>query len=270
MKNKLYTISAAILILSTVLCACSKNTTETKNSAAATEETATTAVAVVPDVEPETETKVVTYVDESGNLQTSVIAVTKPLKTTQPTQTVTYVDESGYNVVSIVVPTTEKWTHPPVPTHKPAPTYKEDSLSRTQAGNKPHTHPPVGARPTQKPKPGASVTAADNQKPASTKPLVTVPEKSNGLTLLFKTERTTKGNSATVTVNGTKGKEYTIEVYRDGKNLLTSDSLKPVKADANGLASWTFSTGGCDYGYRKIVIKEKGSSKYIQTSILVI
>lgn len=270
MKNKLYMISAAILILSTVLCACGKNTAESKSSAAVSEETATAAVSTAPNVEPETETKVVTYVDESGNLQTSVVAVTKPLKTTQPTQTVIYVDESGYNVVSIVLPTTEKWTHPPVPTHQSALTYKEDYLSRTQAENKPYTHPPVNARPTQKPKPGETVTAADGKKPASTKPLVTVPEKSNGLTLLFKTERTAKGNDATVTVNGVKGKEYTIEVYRNSKDLLVSDSLKQVKADANGLASWTFSTGNCDYGYRKIIVKEKGTSKYIQTSILVI
>ena len=100
---------------------------------------------------------------------------------------------------------------------------------------------------------------------------ITVPEKSNGLSILFKSDNVSKGSDAAITVNGEKGKEYTIEVYRNGNDeKLTSDSLKPVKADDNGFASWSFSTSNCDKGYRKIVIREKNSDKYIQTSILVV
>lgn len=247
MKNKLYLISAAILTLSVILCACGKKEPAKKTTSPA-EETATTA-AVAATAE-----------------QTEII-----------TETATYVDESGYHVVSIYVPTSEgskesfSYTLPPVPTHKTEPTYKTETLpqSQNQGGNTPGT--PDAPKQTQAQKPDVTqVITTQKTTERATQP-VTVPEKSNGLSILFKSDNVSKGGDAAITVNGEKGKEYSIEVYRNGNDeTLTSDALKPVKADENGFVSWTFSTSSCDKGYRKIIIREKNSDKYIQTSILVV
>lgn len=234
MKNKLYFISSVILCLSVILCACGKDEakTETTKSAA---ETATTSI------------------------QTTEQAT----ETTTQFQTVTYVDESGYHVISKVVPTTQERTHPPVPSRTQAPTYK------TEVNTKAPSKPPVNQGQT---------AAQNTSKPALTIPekttvqvveLVTVPEKSNGLSVLFKSNSVSRGDDAAITVNGTASKEYTIEVYRNEKDLLVSDTLKNKQADSNGFVSWTFPTDNCESGYRKIIIREKGSDKYIQTSILI-
>lgn len=234
MKNKLYFISSVILCLSIILCACGKNETKSETTNAA-EETATT----------------------------SVQATEQTTETTTEFQTVTYVDESGYHVISKVIPTTQERTHPPVPSHTQAPTYQ------TEVNTKAPSKPPVNqgqtavqnnAKPTQ--------STAEKTTVNVTEP-VTVPEKINGLNVLFKSNSVSRGDDAAITVNGVAGKEYTIEVYRNGKDLLVSDTLKNKQADSNGFVSWTFPTDNCESGYRKIIIRENGSDKYIQTSILV-
>lgn len=233
MKNKLYIISAAILSLSVMLAACSdKSGTEQTNK---TNETATTVV-------------------ETAAEQTEPVS-----------ETVTYVDESGYHVISVVIPSeTQLITHPPVPTHKNELAYKTEDIT------KPHSSATAPVTQSQTKPTQQQITANRTEKATAQATVpVTVPEKSNGLTLLFKIDDVSKGNDAAVTVIGEKGKEYTIEVYRNGQDKLTSNSLKPVIADSNGLASWTFSTQNCDKGYRKIIIREIGSDKYIQTSIYV-
>lgn len=246
MKNKLYMISAAILTLSVILCACGKKE-PAKETAAAAEETATTA-AVIATAE-----------------QTDII-----------TETATYVDESGYHVVSIYVPTSENaeshsYTHPPVPTHKNDFTYKTETLPQPNNSGSNAPDSPGQPKLTQPQKPAVTQAKTTEKTTERATQPVTVPEKSNGLTILFKSDNVSKGSDAAITVNGEKGKEYTVEVYRNGNDeTLTSDSLKPVKADENGFASWTFSTSNCDKGYRKIIIREKNSDKYIQTSILVV
>ena len=246
MKNKLYLISAAILTLSVILCACGKKE-PAKETTSPAEETATTA-AVAATAE-----------------QTEII-----------TETATYVDESGYHVVSIYVPTSENaepqsYTHPPVPTHKNDFTYKTETLPQSQDSGSSTPDSPDPPKLTQPQKPAVTKTQTTVKVTERATQPVTVPEKSNGLSILFKSDNVSKGGDAAITVNGEKGKEYSIEVYRNGNDeTLTSDTLKPVKADENGFASWTFSTSSCDKGYRKIIIREKNSDKYIQTSILVV
>lgn len=236
MKNKLYFLSSVILCLSIILCACGKNEPKTETTEAA-EGTATT------------------------SLQTTEQAT----ETTTQFQTVTYVDESGYHVISMVIPTTQERTHPPVPSRTQAPSYKTETLPQTQYAtkapvNQGQTNPQSNAKPNPSTAEKTTINVAES---------VTVPEKSNGLNVLFKSNSVSRGDDAAITVNGAAGKEYTIEVYRNGKDLLISDTLKNKKADSNGFVSWTFPTDNCESGYRKIIIRENGSDKYIQTSILV-
>ncbi|MBP3697316.1 MAG: hypothetical protein J6J45_07215 [Clostridia bacterium] len=234
MKNKLYFISSVILCLSIILCACGKNETKAETTNAA-EETATT----------------------------SIRATGQTTETTTEFQTVTYVDESGYHVISKVIPTTQERTHPPVPSHAQAPTYKTEVNTKAPSKlpvNQEQTAAQNTAKPTQSTAEKTTVNVTE---------LVTVPEKSNGLNVLFKSNSVSRGDDAAITVNGAAGKEYTIEVYRNGKDLLVSDTLKNKQADSNGFVSWTFPTDNCESGYRKIIVRENGSDKYIQTSILV-
>lgn len=234
MKNKLYFISSVILCLSIILCACGKNETKAETTNAA-EETATT----------------------------SIQATEQTTETTTEFQTVTYVDESGYHVISKVIPTTQERTHPPVPSHTQAPTYKTEVNTKApskQPVNQEQTAAQNTAKPTQPTAEKTTVNITES---------VTVPEKSNGLNVLFKSNSVSRGDDAAITVNGVAGKEYTIEVYRNGKDQLVSDTLKNKQADSNGFVSWTFPTDNCESGYRKIIVRENGSDKYIQTSILV-
>lgn len=228
MKNKLYMISAAIIGLSIILCACGKKETDTLTT-----------------TESETTSAVAETVEQTEN----------------GTETVTYVDESGYHVVSIVIPSTEKATMPPVPLRTQSPTYKLETLTQAQGTTK----APV-TQNSLKPTQAASTTKQQNT--TFTQP-ATVEDISNGLDILFKTDIASRGNDATITVSGEKGKEYTVEVYRNNTDKLVSDSLKVKAADANGFVSWTFDTDNCESGYRKIIIREVNGDKYIQTSIKI-
>lgn len=237
-------ISAAILTLSVILCACGKKDPVKNETTAA--ETATTGEAV------------------TAAEQTEII-----------TEAATYVDESGYHVVSYYVATSENdaqahsYTLAEPPSQKNELTYKTETLPNPQNQSGNQSVAPENTTQARKPvATQAATTETVTEKP--TQP-VTVPEKANGLSILFKSNSVSKGSDASITVNGENGKEYTVEVYRNANGeKLTSDSLKPVKADENGFVSWSFSTANCDKGYRKIIIRENNSDKYIQTSILVV
>lgn len=98
-----------------------------------------------------------------------------------------------------------------------------------------------------------------------------VDEISNGINILTKTSPVTKGNNASVMIMGTPHAEYTIEFYETADKKATDSGLGSVKADSNGIASWSFLIGaGCESGERKIIIREKNSDKYIQTSITIL
>lgn len=181
------------------------------------------------------------------------------------TQTVTYVDSSGYHVVSRVELPTQERTLPPVPSRTQSDSYNVETIPYS---------PSASASPVTLPKIDKPTSSAEINNPALTtanfSELETIPEKANGLSVQFKSSPVERGNDATIAVNGEAGRQYTIEVYKNGTELLNSDKLKPQTANALGVVSWTFDTDGCNSGYRKIIIKEANSDKYIQTSIAVI
>ncbi len=188
-------------------------------------------------------------------------AVVTTAQSSSEKETVTYTDVSGYHVVSIVEPSTQERTHPPVPTHKTELTYKAETLFYPDNSNVetvPVTSENNTADKTKAP------TAAPTAKPTEN---VTVPEIADGLVLRFKSGTVDRGYSASVAVEGTAGKEYTIEVYRSNGETLTSDKLSPKTAGADGVVHWSIPTGNLTSGNSKVIIREKGSDKYIQTSI---
>lgn len=97
-----------------------------------------------------------------------------------------------------------------------------------------------------------------------------IAEESNGLSIITKTSPVSAGSSATVIIQGTPNKKYTIEFYKNQTEKASYKGLAEIVSDSSGFASWTFEIGNdCESGNRKIIIKEKNSDKFIQTSITV-
>lgn len=98
----------------------------------------------------------------------------------------------------------------------------------------------------------------------------TVKNESKGISVLSKTSPVKKGNSASVTIMGQAGKSYSIEFYKDADTVSAADGLNSRTANSDGLVTWTFEVGyDCEEGNRKIIIREKGSDNFVQTSITV-
>lgn len=97
-----------------------------------------------------------------------------------------------------------------------------------------------------------------------------IEEKENGISIMAKTSSAFIGNTATIMIQGEKGKQYTLEFYTSPNEKADYDGLGTKKADENGIVSWTFEIGdNCKKGNRKIYIKEKNSGNYAQTSIII-
>lgn len=95
-------------------------------------------------------------------------------------------------------------------------------------------------------------------------------EINQGLLLITKTSPVVKDNSATIIIQGTPGAKYTIDFYKNNTEKAKYEGLDEISADSSGFASWTFKIeSDCEPGERKLVIKEKNSDKYIQTTITV-
>ena len=125
-------------------------------------------------------------------------------------------------------------------------------------------------------------------KPEKTEPnntsitaLQTVPEKttkgekideiSKGISLLTKTSPVAVGNSATVMIQGSPDKKYTIEFYETPSRRAESKDVAAKTADINGFVTWTFPIeSSCEKGDRKVIIRENGSANFIQTSITIV
>lgn len=174
---------------------------------------------------------------------------TKETVTNPQSEKVSATHSPDYTYNTIIITTQEDETEfvhivPPVPTEK--------TNNKTEAQ-------------TQK----TSLSAIENttKKAASGEK---VDELSNGLYIVTKTTPVTKGNSATVVIQGTPDAEYTIEFYESASKKASYEGLNKIKADSSGFAAWTFTIeDSCESGERKIIIKEKNSDKFIQTSITV-
>lgn len=121
-----------------------------------------------------------------------------------------------------------------------------------------------------------NITKADNQpakttsKPAATASSGKIEEISSGVSVITKTSPVGRGDSATIIIMGNPGAEYSIEFYETANKTASYSGLESKKADSSGVCSWTFKVGSsCESGERKIIIKEKNSGNYAQTSITV-
>lgn len=143
-------------------------------------------------------------------------------------------------------------------------TEPETEIITDKDGN---TKPSEIAKPAQ-----TKAEVKTTAKPAATEAeLISIPDISNGISLLSKTSPTSKGAQASVTVMGTPNKEFTIEFYENGNdNLSKSAEFKAKTSNSSGIVTWVFTVPtSCGSGNNKIVIKEKGSKNSLQTSIAV-
>lgn len=143
-------------------------------------------------------------------------------------------------------------------------TEPETEIITDKDGN---TKPSESSKPAQ-----TKAEVKTTAKPAPTEAeLISIPDISNGISLLSKTSPTSKGAQASVTVMGTPNKEFTIEFYENGNdNLSKSAEFKAKTSNSSGIVTWVFTVPtSCGSGNNKIVIKEKGSKNSLQTSITV-
>lgn len=151
-----------------------------------------------------------------------------------------------YNTIAPVTENATEYVH----TVPPVPTEKEEQ--KTQ----PHSQKTSSAASDTTTKKASSDSKVD--------------ELSNGLFIITKTSPVTKGNSATVVIQGTPRATYSIEFYKNDKEKASYEGIREASADSSGFVSWTFTVeDDCESGERKIIIKEKNSDKFIQTSITV-
>lgn len=144
-------------------------------------------------------------------------------------------------------------------------TYNENfSLPEETLTQYVHVEPPVPTRQNNKPKATKPAETTKKSNPAS------VEEKANGLNILSKTNPVIKGNDASIIIMGTPNAEYTVEFYEPNGKKAAYSGLDSAKADSSGIASWSFTIDlNCESGEGKVIIREKNSDKYIQTSITV-
>lgn len=114
-------------------------------------------------------------------------------------------------------------------------------------------------------------TTASQTAPDKTTKGEKIDEISKGISLLTKTTPVAVGNSATVMIQGSPDQKYTIEFYETPSRKSESKDLSAKTADINGFVTWTFPIdSSCEKGDRKVIIRENGSSNFIQTSITIV
>lgn len=163
-------------------------------------------------------------------------------------------------------------TFPPETTQKSsrvAATFGNGSESRTKHETVPY-QPDNKPKTTKKVSPVSTVKQTRAETTSAKKPVSNeiINEESKGINIVFKTEAVEKGNTASIMIQGTPGKKYSIDFYVTASDIADYSSLADQTADENGFVTWTFNVPtSCESGNRKIVIKESGSDNYIQTSI---
>lgn len=128
----------------------------------------------------------------------------------------------------------------------------------------------VTAKPEKTEPNNTSITASQVVTEKTTKG-EKIDEISKGISLLTKTSPVAVGNSATVMIQGSPDKKYTIEFYETPSSRAESKDLAAKTADINGFVTWTFPIeSSCEKGDRKVIIRENGSANFIQTSITIV
>ncbi len=222
----------------------------------------------------EAKTEIIT--NEEGN--TSVIVITnnkaeKPVVSYKENETVTVKETVTVEVTDkkgdVSVSVSEKVVN--VPARTTVRTVLTTVKQQTAATIINTTVPAVKTTKTNTTKATVNTTVKPTVQ-TTKKPVVndTVNEKSVGISMLTKTDPVQIGNQATIFIQGTPGKTYSIEFYETPSSVASLTSLEDKKADANGFVSWTFEIRNtCNPGMRKLVVKEKNSSNYLETSITV-
>lgn len=149
-------------------------------------------------------------------------------------------------------------------------TYNESPDTQTQTVIKTTIPPPSR---TKRQNQTVEQTETKAEKPTKLKPTASygeIEKISNGVTVITKTSPVSKGTAASIIIYGTPNKTYSIEFYENADNAVKSEELSDKTADNNGFASWTFKIGeSCESGNKKIIVREKNSNKFVQTSITV-
>lgn len=105
--------------------------------------------------------------------------------------------------------------------------------------------------------------------PSEAKNNVTVPEKSQGISILSKTTPVARGKQASITIMGTPNKEFTASFCTKGLKSETKLSQQ-IKTDSVGIATLTFTVpSSCELGNNMLTVKETGTNNYLQTCITV-
>ena len=153
-------------------------------------------------------------------------------------------------------------------------TYKSIEIITYEAETKYiHTVPPIPTEENKTEKKTETNKTTNAKTDITTKNSSTgekIEEIINDLSLITKTSPVIKGNSATVIIQGKPNARYIIEFYKNNSEKANYDGLKELTADSSGFVSWTFSIeDDCEIGERKVIVKEKNSNRFIQTSITV-
>lgn len=245
--NNFKRISAVILAIctaATVFASCGNNNSTTVETS------------VITEYITEKETVEVEVTDEKGNVS---VSVSEKIVTVPVTKTVTLISSEK----------TKK-------TKKASSDKKADKTVSTKA-NDAATQDSAAVSTVKTPgttqksdvKATTKKTVVRATVPTTKKPVVddVINEKAVGLFMLSKTDPVQTGNHATVIIQGTPGKTYSIEFY---ETPTSKSKIDDAKADANGFVTWTFEiTNACNAGKRKVIIKENNSDNYIETSITV-
>ncbi len=267
--NNFKKISAVILVLCTsvaIFTSCTNDKsklTDDKSSTSVTEEAVTEII-----TNEEGETSVIEVTDNITDIKSDTGKKDETI-TIKEKVTVEVTDKKGDVSVSV----SEKTVIIPAKTtvRTVLTTVKQQTVSAIINT----TVPAVKTTKTNTTKPTVKTTAKPTVKPTiqTTKKAVvddTIIEKSVGISMLTKTDPVQIGNQASIFIQGTPGKTYSIEFYETPSSTANLTSLEDKKADANGFVSWTFEIRNtCNLGKRKLIIKEKNTSNYLETSITV-
>lgn len=274
-KNKIKILSAVILVISsaaTIFTACDTNQQEIPDETVIGTKGEILGVSYYT-VENESETYTVLYKITTKNNREGKTEIPEKRKTatvvsvTEQTNSVVTQTDSKGNVVT-EKSTRARPTFPQIAEEKTSRKASQFSDSTTKMGHIPIPFVPPTEKATQKP-----ITTVKQTKPATSDSQSSVSsekiqEISDGVNIVFKSNTVKKGDTASIMIQGTPGKKYSINFNVNSTTVADYSDLADQTADENGFVTWSFIIpSNCESGNKKIVIKENGSNNYAQTSI---